>query len=152
MDDLREEDVGLTDRLMAWLRGQQPRRKSDATAASPSSRGGSRELEEFVRTRKGVEAFLEPRTAIYSTTVLLIADDGEYLRRPVRDGRHAGEFCDRLNIPLYDAAKVGYPQRMREYDQGRPPPRVELSDLPPWPSDDTEPPDGPPPPPATPPR
>lgn len=106
-----------------------------------------------MRTRNGVEAFLEPQTAIYSTTVLLVADDGEYLRRPVTDRRHAAKFCDEANIPLYEAAKVGYPQRMRDYDQGHAPRRVELSELPPWPGDgpgsnaSDQPPDGPPPPP-----
>ncbi|MEX2420303.1 MAG: hypothetical protein WD670_00640 [Actinomycetota bacterium] len=106
-----------------------------------------------MRTRRGVEAFVEPPTAIYSTTVLLVADDGEYLRRPVKDRRHAGAFCNDVNIPLYEAAKVGYPQRMRDYEQGNGPRRVELSELPPWPDDGSGPngsgaaPDGPPPPP-----
>ncbi len=112
----------------------------------------TKDLEEFVQTRHGVEAFVEPQTAIYSTTVLLIAHDGEYLRRPVKDRRHAGSFCKDFDIPLYDAAKVGYPKRMRDYEQGRGPRRVELSELPPWPGDDGATPpdggvDGPPPPP-----
>jgi hypothetical protein len=46
---------------------------------------------------------------------------------------------------------VGYPKRMRDYEQGRSPRRVELSDLPPWPGDDPGgDPDGPPPPPMPP--
>jgi hypothetical protein len=40
-----------------------------------------------------------------------------------------------VNIPLYEAAKVGYPRRMRDYDRGIRPRRVDLSELPPWPSD-----------------
>ena len=39
-------------------------------------------------------------------------------------------------MPLYDAAKVGYPKRMRDYDQGIKPDTVDLDDLPPWPGDD----------------
>ena len=142
--------MSFSERLRAWLRGDRTRHSGHGSAAS---REAVADLEAFVRERRGVEAYLEPKTAIYSTTILLVADDGEYLRRPVRDRAHASEFCLRLNIPLYDAAKVGYPRRMRNYDRGVRPRRVELSELPPWPGDDTpgrddpdE--DGPPPPPT----
>ena len=140
----------FSERLRAWLRGETGRRPGPS-ATSAASRAATADLEAFARDRRGVEAYLEPKTAIYSTTVLLVADDGEYLRRPVRDRAHAAEFCLGLNIPLYDAARVGYPRRMRDYDRGVRPRRVELSELPPWP-DDTDGPgrsgeDGPPPPP-----
>jgi hypothetical protein len=144
--------VGFSDRLRAWLKGESKRH-----AASPSTSAASREanseLERFARSRIGVEAYLEPKTTIYSTTVLLVADDGEYLRRPVKDRGQAAALCGDLNIPLYDARKVGYPKRMRDYDQGRAPRRVELSDLPPWPGDEATGADldGPPPPPPPPP-
>ena len=141
--------MGFSDRLRAWLKGDS-KRSGDPTTATPSNEG-TRELEEFADSRQGVEAFLEPKTTIYSTTVLLVADDGEYLRRPVKDRGQAAALCKDLNIPLYDARKVGYPKRMRDYEQGRAPRRVELSDLPPWPGDDPGgDPDGPPPPPVPP--
>ena len=128
--------MGFSDRFRAWLRGES-KRSTDRPSTAPASRASTRELEDFIASRRGVEAYLEPKTAIYSTTILLIADDGEYLRRPVRDRRHAGEFCKTSGIPLYDAAKVGYPRRMRDYDQGARPRRIELSELPPWPGDDS---------------
>ncbi len=143
--------MGFSDRLRAWLKGESKR-----SAASPQMREGSKEateeLERFARSRIGVEAFLEPKTTLYSTTVLLVADDGEYLRRPVADRGQAASLCGELNIPLYDARKVGYPQRMRDYDQGRAPRRVDLSELPPWPGEEPAPSsdDGPPPPPVPP--
>ena len=127
--------MGFSDRLRAWLRGESKQR-TPPPSMDKASRGSTKELEEFVRSRIGVEAFLEPKTNMYSTTLLLVADDGEYLRRPIKDPRHAGEFCNEVNIPLYDAKKVGYPKRMRDWDQGRAPQRLELSDLPPWPGDD----------------
>lgn len=142
--------MGFSDRLRSWLRGDaktKGRRASRST--DPATRASTKELEEFVRSRVGVEAYLEPKTAIYSTTVLLIADDGEYLRRPVKDRDHANEFAAKTNIPLYDARKVGYPKRMRDYDQGKRPRRVELSELPPWPGEGSPTADGPPPPPPT---
>lgn len=142
-------NVGFTDRLRAWFKGESKRRTPSKSTDS-ASRSSTKELEEFVRSRTGVEGFMEPKTAIYSTTLLLVADDGEYLRRPIKSRDQAGEFCKRVNIPLYDAAKVGYPRRMREFEQGRRPRKVELSELPPWPGDDVgaAPTDGPPPPPV----
>ena len=141
--------MGFSDRLRAWLKGEsKTRAKSPQT--SDSSREAVREIKEFVGSRIGVEAYLEPKTTLYSTTVLLVADDGEYLRRPVKDRGQAASLCDEMNIPLYDARKVGYPKRMRDYDQGRAPRRVALEDLPPWPGDEPAgaDADGPPPPPV----
>jgi len=142
--------VGFSDRLRAWLKGESKQRPA-SPSTSAASREATSELERFAHSRIGVEAFLEPKTTIYSTTVLLVADDGEYLRRPVKDRGQAVALCKDLNIPLYDARKVGYPKRMRDYEQGRAPRRLELSDLPPWPGDDPGgDPDGPPPPPVPP--
>ena len=143
--------MGVSDRLRSWLRGEKKREHASASTGR-ASRASTKELDEFVSSREGVEAYLEPKTAIYSTTVLLIAADGEYLRRPVKDRDHAREFAAHVNIPLYDARKVGYPKRMRDYDQGKRPRRVELSELPPWPgAGTTAAADGPPPPPPPPP-
>ncbi|MFP4148490.1 MAG: hypothetical protein ACLFV0_03285 [Nitriliruptoraceae bacterium] len=141
--------MGFSDRVRAWLKGESKQRRSTHASMGAGSKEATSELEHFARTRIGVEAFLEPKTTLYSTTVLLVADDGEYLRRPVKDRAEAASLCKELSIPLYDARKVGYPQRMRDYDQGKRPRRVELSELPPWPGEEPPAvdPDGPPPPP-----
>lgn len=76
-------------------------------------------LEQFIRTRRGVEAYVEPRTTVTDTTVLLIAHDGEWTRRRVDGPRGAQAFAKRQAIPLYDASVVGYPQRMRDYNARR---------------------------------
>jgi hypothetical protein len=73
-------------------------------------------LEEFVKSRLGVEAYVEPRTAVTDTTVLLVAHDGEWTRRRVDGPRGAADFAKRHGLPLYDAAVVGYPQRMRDFN------------------------------------
>lgn len=72
-------------------------------------------LAEFVRTRDGVEAYLEPRTAITETTVVLVASSGEWTRRRVDGPERAASFAKKQGIPLYDAARMGYPQRMRDW-------------------------------------
>ncbi|MFA9430320.1 oxidoreductase [Egicoccus sp. AB-alg2] len=144
--------MGFSDRMRAWFKGE-TKRSAPSPSTDRASRTTVKELEGFVGSRAGVEAYLEPKTAIYSTTLLLVADDGEYLRRPVRDRGQAAEFCKRTNIPLYDAAKVGYPRRMKDYDRGVRPRRVNLEDLPPWPGDADDAgggPSSPPPPPAAP--
>jgi hypothetical protein len=76
-------------------------------------------LEQFVRSRYGVEGFVEPRTTVTDTTLILIAHDGEWTRRRVPDPRAAREFGQRLGIPVYNVQLTGYPQRMRDYNERR---------------------------------
>jgi hypothetical protein len=73
-------------------------------------------LTDFAQTRRGVEAFVEPKTAVTQTTLLLVAFDGEWTRRKVPSPEWAHAFALHLKIPGYDAAVVGYPQRMRDYN------------------------------------
>jgi hypothetical protein len=73
-------------------------------------------LTQWVHTRRGVEAYVEPRTSVTQTTLLLVAYDGEWTRRKVPSPEWAHAFATSLMIPGYDAAVVGYPQRMRDYN------------------------------------
>jgi len=93
----------------------------------------------FARSRSGVEAYVEPRTNLYGDSVLLVADDGEYLRRPIPDAQTLRRFCAEHGIPVYDAARTGYPRRVRDYDRGVRPRRIGLEDLPPWPDSPADP-------------
>lgn len=74
-------------------------------------------LEEFARTRVGVEAFLEPPTTLTPPTVLLIASTGEWTRRRVPDQAAVREWASKLGMPVYDVQLVGYPQRMRDWNE-----------------------------------
>lgn len=76
-------------------------------------------LEQFVRSRAGVEAFLEPRTAVTDTTVVLVAATGEWTRRRVADPDAARAFAHKHAMPIYDVAVIGYPQRMRDWTARR---------------------------------
>ncbi len=73
----------------------------------------------WVVARRGVEGFVEPRTAVSDVTLLLVAHDGEWTRRRVPSINWAHDFCNRQQIPSYDAAVVGIPQRMRDYNRRR---------------------------------
>lgn len=76
-------------------------------------------LENFVRSRRGVEAYLEPRTTVTETTVMLIADDGEWTRRRIGSPDEARRWAHKLAVPIYDVRLMGYPQRMRDYNERR---------------------------------
>jgi hypothetical protein len=94
------------------------RRKSAAGSLDRAAVGSDvSHLEEFARTKLGVEAFIEPPTTMTATTVVLVARDGEWTRRRVRDAQAAHELARKLGIPAYDAQVVGYPQRMRDWNR-----------------------------------
>ncbi|MEU7869824.1 hypothetical protein [Dactylosporangium sp. NPDC049140] len=96
---------------MAWFRRRKP-----AAGGRAASREDLAYLEEFVRSRRGVEGFIEPRTTVTETTLLLIAHDGEWTRRRMDSPQAARQFAHRLSMPVYDIALVGYPQRWRDYN------------------------------------
>lgn len=92
------------------------------------ARGGDfKRLEAFASTHEGVEGYLEPRTATLPQSLLLVARDGEWVRVPAPDRGRAEGFCRKLGIPFYDAAVVGYPERMRGV-KGAPAPEVPSAD------------------------
>jgi hypothetical protein len=98
--------VGVFDRL---LRRERPGIKRAATSADADH------LEQWAASHRGVEAFAEPRTAVTDTTVVLVAHDGEWTRRRVEGDEGVRRLAKRLQIPIYDVAQMGYPQRMRDY-------------------------------------
>ncbi|MFG1801519.1 hypothetical protein ACGFI4_15275 [Micromonospora carbonacea] len=77
-------------------------------------------LEVFVRSRRGVEFYLEPETTATDTTVMAIAHDGEWIRRRTGSPRAAAKIAQRHAVPLYEAARTGYPERMRAWNRAHP--------------------------------
>lgn len=111
--------MGLRDRLRA------------GRASLPTLPGTGRtspELEHLVAwagARRGVEGFVEPQTPSTPTTLVLVADDGEWTRRRMPSRKDAFDVGRRLGLPVYDVAAVGYPPRMRAWtarqkEAGRP--------------------------------
>jgi hypothetical protein len=113
---------------MSWF--DRFRRRDDLPTRQGPTAQSMAELEAFL-AGEGVEAYMEPPTQVYAMTLCVVAPDGEFLRRPVRDERHARALCAAHGVPLYDARKVGYPKRMKEYQRGIRQQRVSLEDLPP---------------------
>jgi hypothetical protein len=84
-----------------------------------SDNGDQRHLLEFIRSRRGVEGFVEPRTTVTDVTLLLVAHDGEWTRRRVPNEKWAHDFANRNGVPSYDAGLVGIPDRMRAYNRAQ---------------------------------
>jgi hypothetical protein len=99
---------------VAWFR-RRPE-VSQPTIDRDAHRSDLEHLAGFARARQGVEAYIEPRTSVTSTTVILIAHDGEWTRRRVASPEQARRWAHGLNIPVYDIALMGYPKRMRDYN------------------------------------
>ena len=91
--------------------------RTGSTRVRASDAADEQHLREFVASRRGVEGFVEPRTAVSDVTLLLVAHDGEWTRRRVPSVDWAHKFCNTYQVPSYDAAVVGVPQRMRDYNR-----------------------------------
>ena len=102
--------MGLLDRL----------RGRDRPGTVRSARNDdTQHLEQWASSRRGVEGFVEPQTSTTSTTLVLVAADGEWTRRRIDSPRAAFAFGTRTGLPVYDVAAVGYPPRMREWTAKR---------------------------------
>lgn len=113
--------MGLFDRFRrSRTRMRRPARdaaRTGSTTVRASDRADEEHLHQFVTSRRGVEGFVEPRTAVSDVTLLLVAHDGEWTRRRVPSVQWAHDFANRHHVPSYDAAVVGIPQRMRDYNR-----------------------------------
>lgn len=76
-------------------------------------------LRAWAAAHEGVEAFVEPRTTVTDTTIVLVAKDGEWTRRRIAGPAAARRLARSLRMPVYDVQIVGYPQRMRDHDARR---------------------------------
>lgn len=99
--------MGLFDRI----RG----RRHSSSAGGPDLRY----LHQWAAEHLGVEGYVEPQTTVTPMTIVLVAADGQWTRRPAGGPAGARRIGKRLGIPVYDVQKVGYPQRMRDHDARR---------------------------------
>ena len=104
--------------MALWRRSRKPA-QAPGSLDRAADKADLTHLEEFARSRRGVEAFVEPRTAMTGTTVVLVAHDGEWTRRRIPSPDAARDLGKRLSMPVYEAAVVGYPRRMRDWNARR---------------------------------
>jgi hypothetical protein len=85
-------------------------------ARGSSADDGLAHLRAWAASHEGVEGFVEPRTTVTETTLLLVDKHGAWTRRRVTGPAAARKFARSLSMPVYDVQLVGYPQRMRDHD------------------------------------
>jgi hypothetical protein len=69
----------------------------------------------FLDSRQGVEAFMEPKTSMSQLSVVLVAGDGEWRRFELADDSFVRDLTRTRGLPVMDAMRTGYPDRMRRY-------------------------------------
>ncbi|USQ77521.1 hypothetical protein [Ornithinimicrobium cryptoxanthini] len=112
---------------MAWWRrrGSQvskssdrgERGRTDGPAMAIDHKAVRTHFEGWIASHKGVEAYVEPATNVSTTTLILIATDGEWTRRAVGTPKAGFQLGRLLQIPVYDVNQTGYPSRMREWNR-----------------------------------
>ena len=68
---------------------------------------------DFIDPRSGVEAYVEPKTVMHPLSVVFVAADGEWKRFPLADDAFVRELASSRGVPVFDASRTGYPERMR---------------------------------------
>ena len=109
--------MGFLDRLRRRRGPKLRNTNAGSTTVRVADSADQKHLTDFATSRRGVEGFVEPRTAVSDVTLLLVAHDGEWTRRRVPSVAWAHHFANSPGVPSYDAAVVGYPARMREYNR-----------------------------------
>lgn len=112
--------MALFDRFRRGTRSRFTRPSGDTTRTGStrvraSGKDDEDHLRQFVESRRGVEGFVEPRTAVNDVTLLLVDHEGAFTRRRVPSVEWAHNFCNKQGVASYDAAVVGIPQRMRDH-------------------------------------
>lgn len=96
------------------------RRSSKSSLRPPRAPGetirerDAQALSEWVVGRAFVEGFVEPETIVNEMSVVLVDENGEYIRRRIGGPKGIDAVAKLLGIPLYDAEETGYPDRMRQ--------------------------------------
>jgi hypothetical protein len=99
-----------------WFRRRHQKAPAEQSGPTPADVDAARShLRNFVQTRIGVEMYVEPRTSVTPTTLVLVAATGEWTRRRIGSPQAAGELARELGVPVYDVQQTGYPGRMREW-------------------------------------
>ena len=97
---------------------RRPGRSARSTTVRASDAADEQHLREFATSRRGVEGFVEPRTAVSDVTLLLVAHDGEWTRRRVPSVEWAHGFANQPRRPVVRrGAWSAIPARMREYNR-----------------------------------
>jgi hypothetical protein len=130
--------LALGNALLRWGRAAVARRPVRRTAPGPGSydfdarrdqvrrrmKGvagpdeGRDDILEFLNTHRGVEAYVEPKTVMSPRSVVLVDDLGDWRRFELREDAYLRRLSAERGLPIFDAARTGYPPRMRRRRKG----------------------------------
>lgn len=68
---------------------------------------------EFLNSHRGVEAYVEPKTVMSPKSVVLVDEAGDWKRFELREDAYLRRLAAERGLPIFDAARTGYPPRMR---------------------------------------
>lgn len=67
----------------------------------------------FLDIHRGVEAYVEPRTVMHPLSVVLVDAEGVAKRFELREDAFLRDLAKTRGLPVFDATRAGYPERMR---------------------------------------
>jgi hypothetical protein len=71
------------------------------------------EIAEWLSVHEGVEAYVEPKTVMHPLSVVFVDGEGVAKRFELREDAYLRELAKERGIRVFDASRVGYPERMR---------------------------------------
>jgi hypothetical protein len=101
---------GLGGYELTRRRDQVARRVKRLPAGPPERRD---DLVAFLDSHRGVEAYMEPKTAMSPLSVVLVDADGEWRRFELQDDTFLRKLAFERGVWVFDAEKTGYPPRMK---------------------------------------
>jgi hypothetical protein len=92
-------------------RTEQVKRDLKKVSGRPEERRS--EMIAWLDAHADVEAYVEPKTVMSNLSVVLVDGDGEWKRFDLKEDRFLRQLAKERNVPVFDAARTGYPPRMR---------------------------------------
>jgi hypothetical protein len=92
-------------------RSDQARRDLKNVGGRPAERRSA--IVEWLDQHMGVEAYVEPKTVMSPLSVVLVDGAGDWKRFELHEDRVLRQLAKERALPIFDAARTGYPPRMR---------------------------------------
>ena len=91
-------------------------KSADRRAQTKATESVEAALAGFASAHPGVQAWVEAATGFNKASILLVAGDGEWMRRSTPSTDWGREFAKHLDLTCFTAGIDAYPQRMRDWD------------------------------------
>jgi hypothetical protein len=76
------------------------------------------EIAGWLNLHEGVEAYVEPKTVMHPLSVVFVDGEGEAKRFELKEDAFLRELAKERGLRVFDASRVGYPERMRRRRPG----------------------------------